>query len=645
MNKKLLYILIAFICVSLLGIIGVQFFWIRNAFQVNESQFNRSVNDALGSVVKQMETRENMHFISRNFEGDSIMKIVKAYSKDTSNSMKERLESLLALNEDRQSEPKRRETERVRRSSPSYISVTNPTSVLQYSYLYNILPLGYSSDSISVSVEEFYQNVPVINLEDYQFEWNDQLERLDSIIEINENQFILAENLYEKNKVNRDIDRSGSRNSWKVVTHTPKTPDPVVIDHSFRSEDNSYFSRSVRSSGKKKKEIKEKSIQLLDNKAKRIEEVIKKMAMELETTPAPLQQRINKKNLQATLQKAFDDKGIDLPFEFAVYTPSNDSNPLPIQSSNFENNYLSTNHRITLFPNDLFQKPDLLLVHFPGQQTQMLKSLLLLLAGSILFTLIIILSSGASIVVMIRQKKISDIKTDFINNMTHEFKTPIATISIAADSINNARVIQEPEKIKDFTRIIKEENNRMNARVEQVLQMALLDSRDFKLRPGIIDMHWLIDKALNTFRLQIEKRNGTIQTIFEATNPIVEADEDHMRNVLMNLLDNANKYSGSKPEINVFTYNRGGKFYFGVGDKGIGMNQDTQRKVFDKFFRVATGNIHNIKGFGLGLSYVKAIVLAHQGEVNLTSEIGRGSRFEIGLPVALKEVNGENGMF
>ena len=293
---------------------------------------------------------------------------------------------------------------------------------------------------------------------------------------------------------------------------------------------------------------------------------------------------------------------------------------------------MQTEHKVMLFPNDLITKPSQLLLFFPGQKGQVLRSLSLLMIGSIIFTLIIVLSSGASIVVMIRQKKISDIKTDFINNMTHEFKTPIATISIAADSIVNSKVISEPEKIRDFTKIIKEENNRMNARVEQVLQMALLDSRDFKLRPVVTDMHVLIERAVNHYRLQIEKREGLVITELEANNPVVEADEDHMRNVLMNLLDNANKYSSARPRIKVSTFNRGERFFFCVEDQGVGMSQETQKRVFDKFFRVTSGNIHNIKGFGLGLSYVKAIVMAHHGDISLISEIGKGSIFEISIP-------------
>jgi signal transduction histidine kinase len=369
----------------------------------------------------------------------------------------------------------------------------------------------------------------------------------------------------------------------------------------------------------------------LSEKTRKLRDILQKLTVESEIKPKPVADRVQKDTLEQIIRKALSDKEIGIPFEYAIYSPSNDSNRFPVKSAEFNTLHLNTEHKVTLFPNDLIAKPNQLLLFFPGQKGQILSSLSWLMISSIIFTLIIVLSSGASIVVMIRQKKISDIKTDFINNMTHEFKTPIATISIAADSIVNSKVIQEPEKIRNFTRIIKEENNRMNTRVEQVLQMALLDSRDFKLKSVLTDLHGMILRAVDHYRLQIEKRDGTITTRLEASNAMVEVDEDHMRNVLMNLLDNANKYSGSRPDICVFTFNRGENFFFGVEDHGEGMSLETQRRVFDKFFRVTSGNIHNIKGFGLGLSYVKAIVLAHHGEISIQSEVGKGSRFEISL--------------
>jgi len=626
MNKRLLYILIASICISLLGIIIVQFFWIRNAFQVKEAQFSRSVNDALGTVVDKIETRENMYFISRNFEGDSIMRIVKAFTKDTTQAIKERLDSLMALNEIPASMKKSPPPP----PPPQFKQQGPPAGVIHYSYQYNVVPIQHGIDSVTVSMEQYYQEMPPSEMDDFSFEWNDQFRKIDSLMDLNTQEPAVndygqaqSENAGEPEIILDTVGKDGSRHVR------------YVMPQFFRAVPHRQHKGS-----KNRKILREDNLQKLDNKARKIQDFIKQMAIAIETKPAPIQQRINKKTLQAALGKSFTDKGIDLPFEFAVLSPSNDTNHIPIRSAGFNSNYANTEHKISLFPNDLFKKPDLLLVYFPGQKTHVLKSLSLLLIGSILFTLIIILSSGASIVVMIRQKKISDIKTDFINNMTHEFKTPIATISIAADSITNPKVISEPDTIRNFTRIIKEENTRMNTRVEQVLQMALLDSRDFHLRPTLNDMHYLIEKAVEHYRLQIEKREGTIVTRLEAENPWAEVDEDHLRNVLLNLLDNANKYSIVKPEIEIFSYNRSGKFYFGVQDRGLGMSVETQRRVFDKFFRVTSGNIHNIKGFGLGLSYVKAIVMAHHGEIQINSEMGKGSRFEISLPGA-KNAGGE----
>ncbi len=620
MNKRILYILIVSICISLIGIITVQFFWIRNAFQVKEAQFARSVNDALGSVVNKIEARENMFFISRNFEGDSIMRIVQAFTKDTSTTIKSHLDSLLAVND----MPLKHGPPPPPGYPPPPVAHQPPAGVIHYSYQYNVVPAEDGQDSITVKMEEFFQEVQSMEAGGMNFQWDDQLARLDSMLNINmppvnppfDEQQPDPGNFNESEIILEANNGSGSQH---LRYRVPLFNQQVPFQH-----------RPPRN--QTRQQIRESNIQKLDNKARKIQDVIKQMAIALETKPAPIQQRINKKSLQATLGKSFKDKGIELPFEFAVISPSSDSNHIPIRSAGFKGAYENSEHRVSLFPNDLFQKPDMLLVFFPDQKSQVLKSLSLLLIGSILFTLIIILSSGGSIIVMIRQKKISDIKTDFINNMTHEFKTPIATISIAADSITNPRVISEPETIKNFTRIIKEENNRMNTRVEQVLQMALLDSRDFKLRTELVDMNYLLEKTVEHYRLQIEKREGVITTRLEAEHAVVEADEAHLRNVLLNLLDNANKYSIASPEIVVFSFNRGGKYIFGVQDTGLGMSQEVQRKVFDKFYRVTTGNIHNIKGFGLGLSYVKAIVLAHQGDIAIVSELGKGSRFEISLP-------------
>jgi len=234
---------------------------------------------------------------------------------------------------------------------------------------------------------------------------------------------------------------------------------------------------------------------------------------------------------------------------------------------------------------------------------------------------------------MLRQKKISDIKTDFINNMSHEFKTPLATINLATDSILSHRVIGDESKVKAFTGIIKEENRMMNGLVEHVLNMALLDRKAFKLDLQPHDIHEMLGKVINQVQLQVEKREGTI--VFEpgAAQYLADVDEVHLSNVFLNILDNAIKYSQGHLEIIVRTRNAKKQIGIMFSDSGIGMSRETQKRIFDKFYRVSTGNIHNIKGFGLGLSYSKAIVLAHKGDLMVNSEIGKGSTFEVRLPL------------
>jgi len=357
------------------------------------------------------------------------------------------------------------------------------------------------------------------------------------------------------------------------------------------------------------------------------------MARAMEIKPVPIENRIDRENLVKSVSKALADKEIKIPYEYAVITSSSGKNKVPLRSPGFQIDRKNDIHRASLFPNDIFRKNNTLLLYFPDQRSVVFKSLSGLMLVSVFFTLIIVLSSILGIVTMLRQKKISDIKTDFINNMTHEFKTPIATISIAIDSINNPKVIAEPDRIKSFTRIIKEENNRMNARVEQVLQMALLDSSEFRLNIKPVDINTLIAKVAGNIRLQVESREGQLEIQTNAVNSNVEADEIHLSNVFMNLLDNANKYSPGKPDIRVSTINRGSMVIVTIADQGIGMNSETQRKIFEKFYRLTSGNIHNVKGFGLGLSYARAIVLAHKGEIRVNSETGKGSTFEVALPV------------
>jgi len=216
--------------------------------------------------------------------------------------------------------------------------------------------------------------------------------------------------------------------------------------------------------------------------------------------------------------------------------------------------------------------------------------------------------------------------------MTHEFKTPIATISLAADTITNPKVINDENSIRHFIGMIKKENSRMNKKVETILQIASLDKKEIDFRFENISMHSIISRAAETIDIQVHQKNGTLTLKLDAPEPVVSGDPEHLANLVSNLLDNALKYSPENPEITVETSNNERGFVMAVSDRGIGMSKSVQSKIFERFYRQASGNVHDVKGFGLGLNYVRAIIDAHRGTVTVTSEPGKGSRFEVFLP-------------
>jgi two-component system phosphate regulon sensor histidine kinase PhoR len=276
-----------------------------------------------------------------------------------------------------------------------------------------------------------------------------------------------------------------------------------------------------------------------------------------------------------------------------------------------------------------------LVLVIPNLKSVILKDLNGMIAISIIFTLIIITAFYLTVGALLRQKKLSEMKTDFINNMTHELKTPLATISLAIDALRTEKVRNDNDRFQYFTGIIKDENRRMNKHVETILQAALMEKREVKLEKKELHLHDIIKNVISNLQLQIDEKSGKIEMQLQATNDLLFADEVHMTNVINNLVDNAIKYS--KPDslfisITTKNYGRSG-IKFQIEDHGIGMNKETLSRVFEKFFRAHTGNVHNVKGFGLGLSYVKAMTEAHHGKIKADSMPGKGSTFMITLPL------------
>jgi len=367
--------------------------------------------------------------------------------------------------------------------------------------------------------------------------------------------------------------------------------------------------------------------------------------------PPDISERIDPQKLTQFIDEELKSHAINLPYQYGVIQAS-DSNFIIIngnyvvgsvdetEASHVDNpglrSLFTSKYQVALYRSDIRNSPGWLKLHFPNKKGWLWYSILPTLLAAVLFTLLILICFSYTIHVILRQKKVSEMKTDFINNMTHEFKTPIATISLAADSIASPKVISDEGKINRFIGIIRQENKRMLQQVEKVLQMALIDKKDFDLKLAEVDVHEIIRQAVDHLSLQVHHREGNISTQLDAEMPVIQGDPTHLSNVIHNLLDNANKYSPDSPEIAISTLNVSGGIQINVEDKGIGMSKEDQKHIFDKFFRVHTGNLHDVKGFGLGLSYVKAITSAHQGSIDVKSEPGKGSKFSIYLPVRQK---------
>ncbi len=344
-------------------------------------------------------------------------------------------------------------------------------------------------------------------------------------------------------------------------------------------------------------------------------------------------QRINTQNLNKVLDYELNARGIDLDYEYAIIN-KNTGKLTNIYTGKYYKDDSDFKFVANLFPNDIFRSwsPLALDIYFPHQGQFIIRSLGILFGSSLIFTLFILLTFLYTLRTILNQKKLSEIKSDFINNMTHEFKTPIATINLATDNIANPMIIKNPEHISSFLKIIKEENKRMNNQVERVLQMSLIEKRDFQLMPVEKDIHLIINDAVQKMQLLAQQKSAVISSHLNADKTIFNIDEVHFTNVIVNLLENALKYSKENPVIDILTLNNKNGIEISIRDNGIGMSKEQQAKVFEKFFRATKGNIHNVKGFGLGLSYVKAIMLQHGGNIFVKSKLGEGSEFTLFLP-------------
>jgi len=345
-----------------------------------------------------------------------------------------------------------------------------------------------------------------------------------------------------------------------------------------------------------------------------------------------IENRVSKTLVDSLIKIELRSLGLNTKYEFGVYSPDRRTLTL-MKTGIYHQELLASSFRYLLFPSDIFSPQNLLMVHFPNERQYLITRIWVLLALSVVLIITIIFSFTYVITTVFRQKKLSEIKNDFINNMTHEFKTPISTISLACQALTDKDIVKSSTLYDTYLNIINEENSRLSGMAERILQSARLQKGEVVLKPEEIHMHDVISDAIQKVSLQVEKKGGKITLEAMAENSVVFADRVHITNIIFNLLDNANKYTPWAPIILIKTKNISEGIVFSIKDNGIGISKSNQKKVFDKLFRVPTGNVHNVKGFGLGLSYVKTVVEKHQGKITLDSEMKKGSTFSVYLPL------------
>ena len=442
--------------------------------------------------------------------------------------------------------------------------------------------------------------------------------------------------LKSKHQQGRKIIIRSSNNNVEFIHefHLDSLTEEIAIEHELKASAIALLKKDsllkkYEASVDSVRELLDYNVLTITNKKEDLNKTMVELFMNIKLVTRPFAERIPIDKLQNSIERAIEQYDLPKTYSFAIASSPNDS--ILYKTDNFNTKDLKETHSIRLFPQAIVQLPEYFYISFPSPNplfNQMLWPIFLV----IIFTILLLASLLLIINNLLHHKKLSAIKTDFINNMTHEFKTPIATIQLAADSVMTEQILKQPKKIGYFMHLIKGENKRMNELVERILQMAQLDKKSFSLMKTEIDLHQLIEAVAENSKLKIEQAKGEIKLSLKAEKSILLLDDVHITNVLFNLIDNAVKYCSENLLIEISTFIRNKQFVIAIQDNGQGMSKETMAHIFDKFYRLTEANVHTIKGYGLGLSYVKAIIHKHKGQIQIQSELGIGSHFEISLP-------------
>ncbi len=527
------------ITIALLGLIGIQVYWINNALTLREEQLGRDTYSALLNTVEKVERFETMNTFKLNQKTKHILHSLK-------NQVKDRMANPSVIEKKTTKDTiidQNGKQFKVREYSKEEIDTTNGTGTYER---------GFTTGNL---------NIPNIDL---NFDMNDS-----------------------------------------VIPSIAKTFDNI---------------------GK----------QLMDQRVEIIDNILNEM-MQMHARK-PIEQRISTKQLDSILKEQLHMYGITANYEFVIFDGY--QNPLLYKNKSskaYTKEFIRNGYHVRLFPGDYFNTPLILSLYYPHQKRFLIGSMWLMLTFSALFMLTIIGAFYYTISTIVRQKQLSEIKNDFINNMTHELKTPISTISLACEMLSDREVSSTDAQRSNYITMINDENKRLGTLVENVLTNAVIERGELKLKPQPLFLNALIKDLIQSFELQVTRRGGEITFVPNAVTDVFDGDKVHITNVIINLLDNANKYTAETPHLKVTTYNQENSICIAVSDNGIGISRENLKKIFEKLYRIPSGNLHDVKGFGLGLSYVKAIMEKHNGQIAVESQPGKGSTFTLILPTHGKQ--------
>lgn len=592
--------------VALLGVFVMQLYYIRESYKLKSQLFDEQVNQTLSTVVNKIQRRNVADHLNRKDAENKLKQIQD--SRQRALDIKDLRQQYVQEAELRQAE-RENQIEAYLNQQDSIIRVSyrapNVISEREYTSL-----TSKNGDKLDLQMDAFI-DIKSLILKGYSMR-SKPFSAPPKAFE-----FKSLQNLPDTLRYLVFDPRDGSPGFANV----PKIP--TDLDKKFKRDDEI---------AKKKLELKIAALgkdTFSYNRLSMVEDVSK----ELQETNIPIYKRINFNALGSLLRAELLANNITLAPSYRVSLAKKDST-IFMMAANVKGEFLPGNtYKIPLFGNDIFRDPGMLFVSFPDKTSAIVANLSATLASSVGLLLVLVFIFSYTLYAILKQKKISEMKTDFINNMTHEFKTPVATIMIASEALKDPEVTEDKARLKRLAGIIYDENVRLGSHIERVLSIARLEKGELKMENAEVDMNDLIMIVLDSMELQLQKRNAVITVNTNAENSVVFGDELHLSNVIYNLIDNANKYSTNTPEITITTRNTNKHLIIEIADKGIGMTKEQAKRIFDQFYRVPTGNLHDVKGFGLGLNYVQDIIKKLNGTVKVSSEKDRGTTFEISLPL------------